>query len=279
MNKNTYPRRVPRGSLPADQQVWKRTQRGQRAPSFFMDGPAVEVPQVGRGSNFIPSLSVVRYPAELDVVEAMRRRVGKSLKGEGYWVTNADGLAIKALSQRRFIDLAREADASPKPSEMRDLAYSVRDDLAELLGDSPPGIAMPLGQVSRFGYKNNVLGVEPLGWKGHGARYAVHGEDGSVHPVGILAAEGQLTMDALTIYMGKVAPEFEATELATTPHLSICRRRTEIQDHDLRRARTMLEGEVEAEILLGDPVIYFRPTPDKAETEIIPVRPPQELAA
>ena len=203
---------------------------------------------------FVPSFSIRRH---LDIHEEsswtatqqhLQRRLGRS-----FTVATPEDISIKAIEQHRFINNMHQAGIHPDPNEIRDIAYSIRDQLTNLLANAHSPLAIPFGNLARYGYKSNALAYSIEGWRGDRAHYGENDYDGYMDSLSVLQAERRLAVGALTLAYGEYGLDTDG--IAPSPHATIARSKDTIQDFELHGLRSKLAGIVLDGALFGDPVI------------------------
>lgn len=203
---------------------------------------------------FVPSFSIRRHldrreePAWAASQKQLQRRLGR-----GFTVATPETISIKAIEQHRLIINMRRAGIHPDPEEIRDIAYSVRDQLTELLARAHSPLAVPLGSLARYGYKRNALAYNIDGWRGDRAHYGEVGYDGNMDSLAVLQAERRLAVGALTLAYGEDGLDTDG--IASTPHATVARSQDVIQEFKLHDLRTGLADVVLDRAYFGDPVI------------------------
>lgn len=206
---------------------------------------------------FVPSFSIRRHlhRSEEQAWEANQKLVQKRL-GRGFTATPAADLTLKTIEQHRLIKNMREAGIHPDPDEVRDIAYSVRDMLTNLLANARSPLNVPLGDFGRFGYKQNALAYEIGGWRGDRANYGPNDEEGYMDSLGVLLAERQLAVGALALAYGEAGLQTDG--LAPSPHVTIARGKEAIPNYRMRGLRGALADLAIGEVYFGDPVIEVK---------------------
>lgn len=219
---------------------------------------------------FVPSFSIRRHlhQSEEPLWEAEQKML-KGRLGRGFDMTPPQDVSLKIVEQHRLIKNIRAAGIRPEPEQVRDLAYSIRDNLTDLLSNARSPLQVPLGNFGRFGYKKNAVAYELDGWRGERAQYAHNDEEGFMDPFAVLLAERRLAV-------GAIALAFEGTELSTdglapSPHMTVARHKDEIPDYRLREIRGELSDIALDEVELGDPVIGLKLYRDEPAV-FIPIR-------
>ncbi len=206
---------------------------------------------------FVPSFSIRRHlhrSEELlwDAKQGLiRRRLGRD-----FTVTPAANIALKSIEQHRFIKNMREAGIHPDPNEVRDIAYSVRDTLTDLLANAHSPLSVSLGGLGRFGYKKNALAYEIGGWRGDRANYGPNDQEGYMDSLAVLLAERQRAVDAIALAYGEAG--LETDNIAPSPHITIARGKEAIPDYRMRGLRGALADLAVGEVYFGDPVIDIK---------------------
>jgi hypothetical protein len=212
---------------------------------------------------FVPSFSIRQHlhRDEEKRWEDHRRMLSRSL-GRGFATTPVPDITLKTVEQHRFIKNMRQADIHPDPEEIRDLAYSIRDGLTDLLVNVRSPLPVPLGKFGRFGYRNNALAYEIEGWEGDRKHYGANDAEGYKDAHAVLLEMRQLSVGAIALaYQNS---DLSVEGIAPNPHLTVARSNAEIQDHDLRSLRGKLAGLALEDVELGDPVIQMKLYPDQA---------------
>jgi hypothetical protein len=204
------------------------------------------------------------------------RKILRGRLGRGFETTPTQDVSLKIVEQHRLIKNIRAAGIRPEPEQMRDLAYSIRDDLTEVLSNARSPLEVPLGNFGKFGYKDDAIAYELDGWRGERAQYANNDDEGYMDPFAVLLAERRLAV-------GAIALAFEGSELSTdglapSPHLTVARHKETIPDYRLREIRGELADIALDEVRLGDPVISLKLYRDEPAVSI-PVRQTWESLA
>ena len=208
---------------------------------------------------FVPSFSIRRHlhRSEESAWNEQRRSLQRYL-GRSFSTTPTDDVALKVVEQHRFIKNFREAGIRPDPEEIRDLAYSLRDQLTELLSNAHSPLDVPLGGLGRFGYKGNKLAYNIDGWRGDRAHYGENDDEAYMDTHSVLLEERRFALDA-------IASAFEGAGLQTdriapSPHLTIASTSNSetIPDYRIRSLQKAFTGFAMEGVLLGDPIITMR---------------------
>ena len=170
----------------------------------------------------------------------------------------------------------REAGLHPEPEEVRDLAYSIRDGLTNLLSNAHSPLQVSLGNFGRFGYKGNSLAYEIGGWRGERAEYGINDEDRYMDTNAVLLAERQLAVGAIALAFENSDLKIEG--ITPSPHITIARAKEAIPDYRMREIRGELGDIALGEVYLGDPIIEAKLYRDMP-SERIPVRQAWESLA
>lgn len=246
--------------------------RGSLHPEGKFTRPAKELRledcQPDDPTYFVPSLSIRHHLHRSE--EARWSNHQKNVKrrlGRGYTVTEPQDITFKVLEQKRFIHAMREVEAMPEPDDIRDLAYSIRDGLTELLANARSPLRVPLSGFEIFGMKNNAIAYEIDGWRGDRAHYGPNDEEGYMDTHAVLLASRQLTV-------GAIALAFEDTELRTqnltqSPHFTIARYKETIPRHRLRDISGALATIAMDEVYVGDPVISMKLYRDEPSEQLV----------
>jgi hypothetical protein len=226
---------------------------------------------------FVPSFSIRRHlHRSEELLWDTNRKVLRQHLGRSFSITPANEISLKIVEQHRLIKNIREAGLHPEPEVVRDLAYSVRDGLTNLLSNAHSPLQVSLGNFGRFGYKGNSVAYEIDGWRGERAEYGLNDDEHYMDTNAVLLAERQLAV-------GAIALAFEDSELkvdgiAPSPHITIARAKETVPDYRMREIRGELGDIAIGEVYLGDPVIeakLYRDVPP----ERIPVRQAWESLA
>jgi hypothetical protein len=219
---------------------------------------------------FVPSFSIRRHlHRSEELLWDTNRKLLRQHLGRSFSTTPPHEVSLKIVEQHRFIKNMREAGVHPEPEQVRDLAYSIRDDLTNLLSNARSPLPVSLGNFGRFGYKNNAVAYEIDGWRGERAEYGENDDEGYRDTNAVLLAERRLAV-------GAIALAFENSELKTdgiapSPHITIARAKEVIPDYRMREIRGELGDIAIGEVYLGDPIIEARLYRDMP-AERIPVR-------
>lgn len=219
---------------------------------------------------FVPSFSIRRHlhRSEEQNWEAHRHALARRL-GRSFTTTAVDKITLKSLEQHRFIKNMRQAGIHPNPNEIRDLAYSVRDDLTNLLTNVRSPLPVPLADFGRFGYRKNALAYEIEGWRGDRANYGSNDLEGYRDAHAVLLEERRLAVGAVALAYQENGLQIDG--LAPSPHLTIARSNEEIPEYRMRGLNGKLADLAMGQVLLGDPVIQMKLYRDQP-AEIIPIK-------
>ncbi len=151
-----------------------------------------------------------------------------------------------------------------------ELAEELGANLFALLDRAPQFLVMPVGRVACQNavhprkplFTTSLVGVEPAGWRGTGARYAPHDEHGLQTSIGLLARE----VEACALLLG-CDPKNPFAAIVANSAASIPER----EFRDVRDAAwEALPGLLEWQ----DPVIRLRTGPHPSSVQTIYVRAP-----
>lgn len=210
---------------------------------------------------FVPSFSIRRHlhRSEEAVWDTERRLLQRRL-GRDFTTTPSKDVTLKVVEQHRFIKNARAAGLHPEPEQIRDLAYSIRDNLTNLLFNARSPLEVPLGNLGRFGYKENALAYEIAGWRGDRAQSAPNDEEMYMDPMAVLLAERRLAVGAIALaFEGK---GLEVDGIAPSPHLTVARYKESIANYRMREIRSKLGDLTLDNVKLGDPIVEMKLAPD-----------------
>jgi hypothetical protein len=215
------------------------------------------------------------HPSEEETWETTKKNIKRRL-GRGFSIVPPAEVTLKTIDQKRFIKNMRDAGIHPDPDEIRDVAYSIRDGLTNLLTNARSPLNVVLGDFGRFGQDNSVLAYEIEGWRGERANYGPNDDEGYMETNAVLLAERQLALGALAYAYGEAG--LNTDDLAPSPHVSVARGKDTIQDYRMREIRGELGALAIDEAYFGDPIIevkMYREMPP----ERIPVRQAWESLA
>lgn len=224
---------------------------------------------------FVPAYGIRRDVVMDDQFQDFLK-ASKKILGRYFQITPPEELGLTQIARSKFVERMRDAKAHPSEDETRQLAQTTRDGLAEIDKSLGEDFVLPLGKLARFGFngsKNTVLGIEPLGWRGHRARYALRDEFDRPLPLGTIVTETKYAVGVVASHMAE-NPRFVVDGLAsTTPHIKIATNRAGIRDHQFTEIQAALAEIQPRGVGLAAPIIYLRPKRDKQE-ELHYVRPP-----
>lgn len=259
------------GKVGTFRQVTHPRIRGALDPSSKQkryDGiPRLQDYQTDEETYFVPSFSIRRHlhRSEELLWDTNQKMIGRRL-GRGFKSTPSTGIALKTIEQKRFIKNMREAGIHPDPDEIRDIAYSVRDMLTDLLTNAESPLPVPLGDLGRFGQKKNALAYQLYGWRGDRAQYGPNDHEGNMDPLAVILAERQLAVGALALAYGEDGLKTDG--LAPSPHITIARGNGEIPAHRMREFRDKLADLAIDDVCFGDPVIDVKLHPNEPSEPI-----------
>jgi hypothetical protein len=210
---------------------------------------------------FVPSFSIRRHLHRDEGLlwETQQQLVGRRL-GKGFTATPADRITLKVLEQQKLIRNMREAGIRPDPDEIRDIAYSIRDGLTNLLFNAHSPLNVPLGDFGKAGYRGESVAYEIMGWRGERANYGPNDNEGFMSTHAALLAERQLVVGALSYAYGEAG--LNTDNLASSPHITVARANQEIPDYRVRSIRGELGDLAISAAAFGDPVIEVKMYPD-----------------
>jgi hypothetical protein len=244
---------------------------------------------------FVPSFSVKRPVVKTDELEEFLEGVRERLPSN-YKVARAGSLAMTLLEQNFLIRRFRAIDYEPDPDEINGVVESLLPGMRHSLGPDksdgrvlgvPRKLFLPLqGRVDTFGKLDapTKLGVIPNGWKGFRAHYAERdkqkkGSHEEVLPMPILVRESQLIYGAIETGFSHIEDFIGSgrgnNPMNMTPHITIAQKQKggSISQSEAASMQGLLEEIIPERLQLFDPVLYYRPTPDRDSTQSITFRP------
>lgn len=223
------------------------------------------VPPEDTADYFVPSFAILRHIHRNE--EDYWMNVGSSISrvlGRKYEITPPDNIVIKSIEQKALIRKIKEAGERPAPEQMKNVVFSIRNELTDQLDKAPSPLEIGLGKLAVFGQNHNKLGFTVKGWRGWRAHYAKHDDDGQLTPIGALLIENEVAMDNIATAFPEM--RFATSELSASPHITIARKKGgEIEDYDLRIIRERMNSlEIDNVALFGDPIISYKLAPESA---------------
>jgi hypothetical protein len=233
--------------------------------------------------NFVPAMGIIRRvsPADFDIAEAQERIAKKLAKqyprlAKNYKIVPAEDLHLTVMEQRELVYRFRSTGVSPRPKDMRRVAYDIRDGLAEQIAADEGPLTLALGQLAVFG-KNNILGthVGPRNWRSASTRYACR-EEGRRTPIGVLIEESEFCRSVLQRHFSPRYPRFSAQDINRPSHISLLKKcGGTMYDREAHQVIRSIVDMLPETVTFEDPVIQLRTT-RTGEAEIIPVIEPSE---
>lgn len=220
--------------------------------------------QSGGRNHFVPSITVYRevlnanngaYLMQRDIIRKILAL--PECYQKFYHVTETGRLAMRVIEQKSTIDTFRKAEAHLSRHEMKSLAHSIHGGLTELLERARRPLPLPLGQLDVFGRGKDNLVVQPRGWHGFAGNYSQRDEAGLLTPLGVIVAEKQLCVGAITLAM-KNRRGFEAEGLQGEPHITLVTTRGPMGGGHKREITGIVDQCLEPELFLGNPVVHYR---------------------
>lgn len=212
---------------------------------------------------FVPSFGINR-DAHFDQQQEQRiaglRKEARRVLGRHTHFYDPPQRHLTIVEQRAFIERIRESGIRPTPEQITELVKQISGGLKELLGPTPAKLVLPLGKLARFGERKETLGIQPWGWRGFRAHYAIRNELNELSPLGAIVAETQFTVGAITTAMEETTG-FSPDGLAQTPHIAIAEKRGGIRYHEfveLEGRLSELDIPLPDECRLDDPIIHMR---------------------
>jgi hypothetical protein len=243
-----------------------------------------------KSPHFVPAFSIMREVLVDDgVAEELQREISEKLRQEaskknsklkpslvGHLTAHHHTrLSMTVVERSMFIRLMRDADMHPTADGMEQLAYSVRDGLEKLLKDTDRPLRLPLGQLAKFGEGDDKrkIGVVPNGWRGFGARYADRDEAGKLTPLGLIVAENELCVGAITNAMAD-HPRFMSGGLTRTPHVTLLTKADKIREHEMRLLAPIISDSLPDEFNFSDPRIFLKTGRRAEDAQVLEVQTP-----
>lgn len=234
-----------RSSLPAEG-------RRQRQGQFNMANPETEY-------YFVPSFSIRRHlhRTEENQWDGVLKQLS-GMFGRHFTTVSPPDMCIKSIEQKALIHKIRESGSHPTAEEMQDVVYNIRDGLTEALSSSPDPLPVGLGRLAVFGRGRNKVGFNIDGWKGWRARYALTDEYGNMTANGALLVENQIALGSIATALSDTA--IAVDEIASNPHLTLATGSDKIRPHELRKMQSAVDKLCLESVMVGDPVIDFKPS-------------------
>lgn len=269
----------------------KRSQRQRPSRSELREARQHEI------GGHMPSFAV-RRPVLMDERQSqqlhngLRKGLKKSLPGRkasNFDIIPPQEWSVAILEKTRLEDVLRKGDRRPTVIQMNKFAALLRTRLREQIADIPSVVDMPLGRLDRFGKAEpqRKIGVVPDGWRGQRARYAGYDNEEGPSTLGVLVAENQICIDALSAPFAAndnkplLTPDAAATTLTRTPHVEVLINQKGVRDYELNDVSEAISSTLPSYVTLGDPVIYLYSEPEVQQPYEITVRSssPEEMIA
>jgi hypothetical protein len=179
-------------------------------------------------SEFVPGIKVFRpvlaedgtaYNMQGDIIRRILDNLPKSSR-RNFRVFDSARLVMRVVDQQATVTTFKKAKYPPDRKDAKTLARSMKGGLTELLSRAPDPLPFQPGKVTVSPENKEQVSVFPHGWRGHKANYAELDEAGKLTPLGLVVAEQQLCIGAVSSIMkdrGRVNRE----EFMVQPQIAI----------------------------------------------------------